>query len=230
MTPEPFLAYDRIVRPSSVRRTRFLLAMGVLIVAVLFLVLRGGGDRRSFTFGPSSGLPDLAAVAVVRVAATPSQEVSPALTVAATPSQEVLPALAREAERIAASDTTLARLVRLGNGRRQGNVTAWYLGSDRRGGAVDRRGGAVLEYKLERPIAVNSDLPYVAIPPDAPAHGTCVSPYAPGWAHLSASRVTQLSALVDLRRHRVVDIGTNAKRGRVSPVAGKPYPTCNEVG
>lgn len=195
-----------MVRPSSVKRTGFLFAMGLLIVAVLFLFLRGGGDRRSFTFGPSSGLPDLAAVSVVRVASTPSH---------------VSPALAREAERIAASDATLARLVRLGSGRRLGSVTAWYVGND-------RRGGAVLEYKLDRPIAVNSDLPYVAIPPDAPAHGACVSPYAPGWVHLSASRVTRLSALVDLRRHRVVDIGTDAERGTVSPVAGKPYPTCNE--
>jgi hypothetical protein len=40
--------------------------------------------------------------------------------------------------------------------------------------------------------------------------------------------VTALWVVVDLRRDEVVQISTNARRGRVSPVAGKPYPTCNE--
>jgi hypothetical protein len=41
--------------------------------------------------------------------------------------------------------------------------------------------------------------------------------------------VTALSVIVDLRRDEVVQISTNARRGRVSPVAGKPYTTCNEA-
>jgi hypothetical protein len=40
--------------------------------------------------------------------------------------------------------------------------------------------------------------------------------------------VTTLWVIVDLHRGMVVQISTNARRGRVSPVAGKPYPTCNE--
>ncbi len=40
--------------------------------------------------------------------------------------------------------------------------------------------------------------------------------------------VAALRVIVDLRRDEVVQIPTNARRGRVSLVAGKPYPTCNE--
>ena len=97
----------------------------------------------------------------------------------------------------------------------------WSVGSD-------RRGGAMLGYRLRRPVRVDSDLPYVAVRPDAPSHGTCVSPYASGLAHLRASGVTELMVLVDLGRNRVAQISTNATSGRVTPVAGKPYPSCNE--
>ena len=31
-----------------------------------------------------------------------------------------------------------------------------------------------MDYYLKRPITLNSDLPYVAIPPGGPAHGDCV--------------------------------------------------------
>lgn len=68
----------------------------------------------------------------------------------------------------------------------------------------------------------------VVVTPDGPSHGTCVSPYAAGWAHLEASDVAALWVIVDLRRDEVVQISTNPKQSRVSPVSGKPYPTCNE--
>jgi hypothetical protein len=111
--------------------------------------------------------------------------------------------------------------VRLGGGKRFANVGAWSVGNN-------SRGGAVVAYKLKRPIVINADLPYVAIPPDGRAHGTCVVPYAPGWEHLRAPGVTALSVLVDVGRSRVAEIDTNAKRGRISPIVGKPYPSCNE--
>lgn len=183
----------------------FLLVLVVVAAVVLFLVLRGPG-REAFTFGPAiTRLPDVGSGAVIE--GVPSRRGgSPA-------------AVAREADRIAVSNPTVARLVRLGDGARVGSVG----GSRARG-----RGTAWLGYKLKRPVAVDADLPYVVVPPDGPAHGTCVSPYAAGWAHLRATGVTALWVIVDLRRDEVVQISTNARQGRVSPVAGKPYPTCNE--
>lgn len=184
---------------------RALAVVALVTGVVLFLVLRGP-DRPAFTFGPSvEQLPDVGSGAVI--AGVPSWR-------GGSP-----PAVAREAHRIAASDPTVSRLVRLGDGARFGSVG----GSRTRG-----RGTAWLGYKLKHPVAVDADLPYVVVPPDAPAHGTCVSPYAAGWAHLRATGVTALWVIVDLRRDRVVQISTNAKRGRVSPVAGKPYPSCTE--
>ena len=87
-----------------------------------------------------------------------------------------------------------------------------------------------LDYKLQRPIAVDDDLPYAEIPPDAPAHGECVTPYARGWNHLHASSVTAVEVLVDLRAGRVAEISTNASHGTVSPVADRAYPSCDEDG
>jgi hypothetical protein len=182
-----------------------LLVLVLVAAVVLFVVLRGP-DRRAFTFGPSiTRIPDVGSSAVI--GGVPSWW-------GGSPS-----AVAREADRIAASDPTVAQLVGLGGGERFGNVG----GSRARG-----RGTAWLGYKLKRPVAVNADLPYVVVTPDAPSHGTCVSPYAAGWAHLQATGVTALWVIVDLRRHEVVQISTNARQGRVSAVAGRPYPTCNE--
>jgi hypothetical protein len=169
-----------------------------MVVSVALLSGCGGSSRRSFTFTRSTR-PNLALAAWDRAS----------------------PPIAREAERIAGTDATLTRLLQLGVGRRLANVGPWSVGHN-------SRGGAELAYKLKRPIMVNSDLPYVAIPPDGPAHGTCVDPYASGWEHLRASGVTELSVLVDVDRGQVAEIDTNATRGRVSPVAGKPYPSCNE--
>jgi hypothetical protein len=206
---------------------RFSLAVLVLAVAalVLFFVFRGSGGRRSFTFHhgargdlvfgePSTKrFPEVGSVLVIR---------GPTTLRAGFASNEtpVSPGAARKAERIAGSDATLARLVRLGDGRRVGVVDLWSLwGSP--------RGGAQLFYRLRRPVAVNSDLPYVQIPVNA---GSCTKPYAAGWAHLRASGVTVLQVLVDLRRARIAQISTNASRGKVSPVDGKPYPTCSDSG
>ena len=182
-----------------------LLVLLLVAAVVLFLVLRGHG-RPAFTFGPSiKRLPGVGSRAVI--GGVPSWwGGSPA-------------SVAHEADRIAASNHTVARFVRLGDGERFGNA-----GGSRTQGS----GTAWLGYKLKRPIAVNADLPYVVVPPDGPAHGTCVTPYAAGWAHLRATGVTALWVIVDLRRDEVVQISTNARQGRVSPVAGKPYPTCNE--
>jgi hypothetical protein len=85
-----------------------------------------------------------------------------------------------------------------------------------------------MDYNLKRPITLNSDLPYAAIPPDGPAHGDCLKPYAAGEEHFRASDVTTLRILVDLRQRRVAEIDTDAKHDVVSPVAGKPFPSCNE--
>lgn len=184
----------------------FLLVLVVVAAVVLFVVLRGP-PRPAFTFGPSiKQVPDVGAGVVI--AGVPSWW-------GGSP-----PLVAREAERIAAANTTVAQLVRLGDGERFGNP-----GGSRRQGS----GTAWLGYKLKRPIAVNADLPYIVLTPDGPSQGTCLSPYAAGWAHLRATGVTRLWVIVDLRRHQVVQISTNAKQGRVSPVDGKPYPTCNEV-
>ena len=192
------------LRDPVVKRVLFVFLLAVAVV--LFLVLRGP-DRPAFTFGPSiKQVPDVGSGAVI--GGVPSRSGgSPA-------------AVAREADRIAASNPTVAQIVRLGDGARVGNV-----GGSRAQGS----GTAWLGYKLKRPVAVNADLPYVVVPPDGPAHGTCASPYAAGWAHLRATGVTALWVIVDLRRDEVVQISTNARRGRVSPVAGKPYPTCNEA-
>jgi hypothetical protein len=205
---------------------RFSLTVLALVVAVvvLFLVLRGGEDRRSFTFGHRHGhlvfgdpstrrFPGVGSALVIR---------GPTTLRAGFESNEtpVSPAVALKAARIAGSDSTLARLVRLGDGRRAGVVGLWSLwGSP--------RGGADLFYRLKRPVAVNAALPYVQLPVRA---GSCSTPYAAGWAHLRASGVTVLQVLVDLRSARVVEISSNANRGRVSPVKGRPYPTCSDSG
>jgi hypothetical protein len=103
-----------------------------------------------------------------------------------------------------------------------------FVGSSSWDGIDGKPLGVELRFALSRSIAVDSDLPDAVIPPDAPAHGTCVTPYAATWIHLRATTVTAITVLVDLRRGRVADITTNARRGIVSPVPGRPYPNCNE--
>jgi hypothetical protein len=211
------------LRDPVVRFSFAVLAL-VAVAVVLFLALRSGEDRRSFIFhhgargellfGRSSSerYPDVGSVDVIGQPTT----LRPGF---ASTDPRVSAAAAREAEKVARSDATLARLVRLGDGRRAvvGRWSFWRF----------PRGGAVLLYLLRRPVAVNAALPYVQLPVRA---DSCSTPYAPGWAHLRASGVTVLQVLVDLRRARVVEISTDASRGRVSPVKDKPYPTCSDSG
>src|SRR6478672_12670098 len=94
----------------------------VVVSAVLLSCCGGGGSSRaSFAFGPSIRSSDLGAGVVTRLASTYGH---------------VSPVLARKAERIAASDATLAQLVRTGNGHRAANISPWFVGNDRQGGAV----------------------------------------------------------------------------------------------
>lgn len=197
-----------MVQPESPALTRAaLLGLAIAGAVILFFVLRGGGeDRSSFTFGPAGAHADVGSSVVISLASTGVR------TSAAT---------TRRAVEIADADASLVRLVRKGRGQRWGTAGAWR-------GIDGKPLGAILEYRLARPIAVDSDLPYVAIPPDGPGRGQCVTPYAAGWAHLQAKHVTALSVLVDLRRGVVAEISADARRGIVSPVAGAPYPTCNE--
>ena len=180
------------------------------VVSLALLAGCGGSSRRSFAFTPHGTLPSLGAIVVRGAGPLPASGFhgAPAATV-------------RAAERVARANTLLARLLRLGGGRLRGGAQPWQ-------GFGGKLHGAVLDYALKRPVAVDADLPFAISPPDAPSHGTCVTPYAPGWAHLRARRVTALMVLVDLRLRRVAEISTNATRGTVGPVPGKPYPTCNE--
>ena len=197
----------RFPRPRKLSVKGSLLFLAMLAGVVSFFVLRPGGgeDRRAFTFGPSVERRTLPQVGAWLVVGGPFVQGGRASA-----------AVARETERIAGSDTTLARLMRRGDGQRLGNVDAPFESL------------TTVVYKLKRPITVNANLPYMMRPPDGPSHGDCVRPYAAGWAHLRARGVTRLSVIVDLSSKRVAQISGNAKRGRVGPVAGKPYPTCNE--
>ena len=135
-----------------------------------------------------------------------------------------LPALPRattvKAERVVARDALVTRLLQLGGGQQSARATLWE-------GVDGRFLGAVVRYNLKRPITLNSDLPYAAIPPDGPAHGDCIKPYAAGEEHFRGTDVTVLQVLIDLRKRRVAEVDTDA-RGVRSPVAGKPYPSCIE--
>ena len=176
-------------------------ALPLVVVVFCLVAACGGHGRRTYTFG-ESGAPS---------------------TVASSPIFLAVPrGSALQAERIAERNGLVTRLVRLGGGQRSVRASRW---NDLDGRPL----GAALTYTLRRQIVMNSNLPYVAIPPDAPARGDCVKPYAAGWHHLEASGVTALKVLVDLRRGQVVDISTNARQGIISPVAGKPYPACQEI-
>jgi hypothetical protein len=124
--------------------------------------------------------------------------------------------------RLARADRTLTSLL--------GEAAHHLVGSAPWDGIDGRPLGVDLRFAFASSIAVDTDLPDAVIPPDAPAHGTCVAPYTATWIHLEARRVTALSVLVDLRRGKVADITTNARRGVISPVPGRPYPNCSEDG
>jgi hypothetical protein len=205
------------------RRLLVVFAMTIWVFAVSGC---GGEDRRAFTFHHGArghllfGYPSTKRGPGVGSVAVIGQPTTFRAGFASTFSQpRVSPTAAREAERIAARDAALARLLRLGDSRRA-VVGLWRLWGF-------SRGGALLLYRLRRPVAVNADLPYVQIPVNA---GSCSKPYAAGWAHLRASTVTVLLVLIDVRQGRVAEVSTNANRGRVRPVDGKPYPTCSDSG
>lgn len=125
-------------------------------------------------------------------------------------------ATSRRATAVALRDRSLRALLDR-NDWRTGSVSRWSA-------------GAAVAIWLRRPIRVDANLPYVAIPPDAPATGQCARPYLGGWLHLQAGNVTRVDALVDLRPGHVgvVEIDTNARRGYRSPVPGKQHPWCEE--
>ena len=123
----------------------------------------------------------------------------------------------RAATRVALRDGTVRGLVGHRHWRASG-ASAWLA-------------GATVSLSLQSPLRVDADLPYIVIPPDAPARGECMHPYTRGWWHLKAPRVTRLDVWVDLRpSHRhVVYVDTDATQGTLSPASGKPHPWCQEV-
>ena len=88
--------------------------------------------------------------------------------------------------------------------------------------------GAALFYRLPRPRPVHSVLPYVAIPPDTPASGECVHPYAQGWLRVDGRKVDALQLLVDLRKAVVVEATPESGVVTYSWVSGRPHPQCRE--
>jgi hypothetical protein len=90
--------------------------------------------------------------------------------------------------------------------------------------------GVALKYAYRNPIHVDQVLPYVETPPDAPAHGDCVQPYASGWLKIASDSVTGLWIYVDMRKRAVVDISPYVDEGVVhyAWVPGKPHPRCEE--
>jgi hypothetical protein len=184
-------------------------ALGFVLGLVVMLAACGSGStmRQPYSFGdppPPSDLPtSITTGDVVLPPPTPS------------------PREARAA-RLATRDRTLSRLL-VGVSYRLVGGTDW--------ASLDNKPiGLELRYALARPINVDADLPSADIPPDTLTQGHCVYPYAATWIHLSARAVRSVTVLVDLRRGRVADIWTDAARGEVSPVAGRPYPDCEQKG
>jgi hypothetical protein len=89
--------------------------------------------------------------------------------------------------------------------------------------------GVDLVVDLPREVSVDADLPYIAVPPDAPSHGECVFPYAHGWLHERSTGVRRLDVLVDLERRVVAKIATDAEHGTRSTISGRPHPRCEET-
>jgi hypothetical protein len=88
--------------------------------------------------------------------------------------------------------------------------------------------GLSLSYRLDQPRRIRALLPYVAIPPDAPAKGQCVHPYAQGWLNVDARGVDRLSVLVDARRDSVVEVSLDSGVATYSWAPGRPHPLCEE--
>jgi hypothetical protein len=90
--------------------------------------------------------------------------------------------------------------------------------------------GVGLVYSYRHPIEIHEVLPYTESPPDAPAHGDCIEPYARGWLKIDADSVAGLWVYVDLRTRKVVDLSPYVEDGVVhyAWVPGKPHPRCEE--
>jgi hypothetical protein len=124
------------------------------------------------------------------------------------------------AEKVASRDPTVLMLV--GERARPDGSFVW-LGTARHPRVV------VLRFALPRPVRVDAALPYAETPPDAPASGDCKTPYAPGWNRLSTTRAAHVFVGVDVAKRRVAVADTDAKTETLSPIAGRPYPQCNEI-
>ncbi len=130
-------------------------------------------------------------------------------------------AMRREATRIASAGPIVRRLL----GIRRLDVIGTGTWDSVDGGHL----GASLELAVRPPADVDADLPYVVIPPDGPTGHPCVHPYAEGWAHARALRVTRLLVLVDVRHRAVVDIGPLQGAWSSEPIPGRPHPDCQEA-
>ena len=159
----------------------------------------GSSSRQTYTFDADNGVPTSSVGLPLEAAPRARQAIG---------------------MRLALADPTLKSLLARANHH--------FVGSSSWDGIDGKPLGVELRFAFARSIAVDSDLPEAVIPPDAPAHGTCVTPYSASWIHVHAQKVTAITVLVDLRRARVADVTTNARPGIVSPVPGRPYPNCNE--
>jgi hypothetical protein len=142
-------------------------------------------------------------------------------TIEAPPVEPAPAAVTRQALAIARADE-LFRVLTRGERPRLAHASEWW--------SIDReRLGAWLTFALRTPIAVDAVLPIADIPPDAPTKGTCETPYRQTWLREDSHGTTELAVLADLRRSKVVQISTNATRGRRSWVEGKPHPSCAAI-
>jgi hypothetical protein len=143
---------------------------------------------------------------------TAHQSAPPTMTVPRDPSD---PEDARDAARIALRDDLVKDLV----GTSRAGVTE----------STDWFRGVELVLSVNPPVEVDADLPYVEVPPDAPATGDCTDAYARGWQHERASNVRRVIVLVDLRRKRAVDIRGESTDATFEDVADRPHPHCKPV-
>lgn len=135
------------------------------------------------------------------------------------PSQPARAADVRRAREIVDRSSDVRRL--LGAGATPSGSMVW-LTAGRRPPVI------VLRFSLPRSTRIDAVVPYAVNPPPAPASGDCQEPYAPGWKHLRAQRVTRLFVSVDLDKARVADVDTDATREVISPVKGRAFPNCEE--
>jgi hypothetical protein len=150
----------------------------------------------------------------------PSPDMPPPMSAGSVVSAPAPRAREARAARIASGNRPLGRLLS-GVRHRPAGSSSW-------DSLESKPIGVELRYALDRPINVDADLPSADTPPDTRTQGHCVYPYAATWIHLRAQEVRTVTVLVDLRRGRVADVWTDAPKGVVSPVPGRPYPDCEQ--